>query len=108
MLLSSPCKRIALELTKRLTHQCYANADKLGGEVSKFFCIGSSLGAGIALGTSMMLIDNGHADKNRGVVAICPAAMHPRHVPDEFKPIYKAYDQTWTGTYPPSRPSTPS
>jgi versiconal hemiacetal acetate esterase len=28
---------------------------------------------------------------------MCPAAMHPFNVPEEYKSMYKAYDETWTG-----------
>lgn len=31
------------------------------------------------------------------VVAMCPAAMHPFNVPEEYKSIYKLYEETWTG-----------
>lgn len=33
----------------------------------------------------------------KGIVAMCPAAMHPFNVPEEYKSMYKAYDETWTG-----------
>lgn len=33
----------------------------------------------------------------KGVVAMCPASMHPHNVPEEYKNIYKAYEETWTG-----------
>lgn len=28
---------------------------------------------------------------------MCPAAMHPSNVPEEYRPIYKAYEETWRG-----------
>ena len=33
----------------------------------------------------------------KGVVALAPALLHPEFVPPQFKPMFKAYEETWTG-----------
>lgn len=34
----------------------------------------------------------------KGVVALCPALLHPEFVPSEYELLFKAYKETWTGT----------
>ena len=46
---------------------------------------------------TLKLIDENLGSIVKGVVAMCPAAMHPFNVPEEYKSMYKAYDETWTG-----------
>ncbi|KAF2280133.1 alpha/beta-hydrolase [Westerdykella ornata] len=72
----------------------HANADKFHGDPSRFFAFGSSLGGGIAVGVALKLIDENLGHLVRGVVALCPALLHPEFVPDEFAPLFKAYEET--------------
>lgn len=51
----------------------------------------------MAVGIALKLIDNHLGSRVKGVVALAPALLHPENVPDEFKPMYKAYEETWTG-----------
>ena len=46
---------------------------------------------------ALKLYDENLGSIVKGVVALCPAAMHPHNVPDEYKSMYQAYNETWTG-----------
>lgn len=46
---------------------------------------------------TLKLCDENLGSIVKGVVAMCPAAMHPQNVPEEYKSIYKSYEETWTG-----------
>lgn len=58
---------------------------------------GSSLGGGVAVGVALKLIDENLTHMVKGIVALAPALLHPEFVPSQFKPIFKAYEETWTG-----------
>ncbi|KAI4219909.1 MAG: hypothetical protein L6R36_007994 [Xanthoria steineri] len=60
----------------------------------EFISFGSSLGGGVALGVALNLYDENVGSLVKGVVAMCPAAIHPLNVPEEYRPIYKAYEET--------------
>lgn len=66
----------------------------LGGDSSKFFTIGSSAGGNLALAVAYNAAGNqetrGHL---KGIVAIVPLTVHFDHVPDEYKAIYKSYEE---------------
>ncbi|KAF4311718.1 Alpha/beta hydrolase fold-3 [Botryosphaeria dothidea] len=78
-------------------NDCYRNADRLHGDTNRFFSFGSSLGGGVAVGVALKLADENLAHMVRGVVALCPALLHPHFVPAEYKPLFKAYEETWKG-----------
>ncbi|KAI9661317.1 MAG: hypothetical protein M1821_009644 [Bathelium mastoideum] len=76
---------------------CFENAEKLKGDKNKFFTAGSSLGGGVAVGAALKLIDNGKRERVKGVVALAPAMLHPENVPEKFKSMFNAYEETWKG-----------
>ena len=45
----------------------------------------------------LKLIDEGLGHLVKGIVALAPALLHPHYVPQEFKHLFKAYEETWTG-----------
>ena len=55
------------------------------------------MGGGVAFAVALKLYDENLGAIVKGVVAMCPAAMHPLNVPEEYRSIYKAYEETWTG-----------
>ncbi len=77
--------------------QCHSNASKFNGDSDKVFSFGSSLSGGVAFAVTLKLIDENLGSLVKGIVALCPAARHPFNVPEEYKSIYKAYDETWMG-----------
>lgn len=52
----------------------------------------------MAVGVVMKLVDENLAHMVRGVVALVPALVHPHFVPAEYKPLFKAYEETWKGS----------
>jgi versiconal hemiacetal acetate esterase len=50
------------------------------------------------VGVALKLIDENLGQMVSGIVLICPALLHPEFVPDEFKAIFKAYEENWTGS----------
>lgn len=80
-----------------LCYQCLANAAKLKGNPDKLFSIGSSLGGGAAVAVALKLLDEGLGNAVKGIVALAPALLHPWNVPEEYKEMFKAYDETWKG-----------
>jgi len=76
---------------------CYENATKLQGDQARFFSGGSSLGGGVAVGVALKLIDENLGHMVKGVLTLAPALLHPEFVPAQFKSMFKAYDETWTG-----------
>lgn len=79
------------------SRQCHSNASKFRGDPDRFVSFGSSLGGGVAFAVTLQLIGEGLGSLVKGIVAMCPAAMHPLNVPEEYNSMYKAYDETWTG-----------
>ncbi|KAL8846946.1 MAG: hypothetical protein Q9221_007988 [Calogaya cf. arnoldii] len=77
--------------------QCHSNASIFNGDPDRFISFGSSLGGGVAFAVALKLHDENLGAIVKGVVAMCPAAMHPLNVPEEYRSIYKAYEETWTG-----------
>ncbi|GAW25040.1 putative alpha beta hydrolase fold protein [Rosellinia necatrix] len=75
----------------------YENCDRLGGDVSKCFLIGASVGGGLAMGAAFHLIERGMGSSFVGIVALAPITMHPEYVPDEFKKDFVAYTENAEG-----------
>ena len=50
------------------------------------------------MGVGLKLIDENLGQMCSGIVVLCPALLHPEFVPDEYKPIFKAYEENWTGS----------
>jgi versiconal hemiacetal acetate esterase len=69
------------------------HARELGGVDGKVFTSGASAGAGLALGVALKAIDEGLGDSVLGVVAIVPASVHPKAVPNELQPKYTSYKE---------------
>lgn len=49
------------------------------------------------MGLALKLIDENLRHMVSGVVVLCPALLHPDFVPDEYKPMFKAYEENWIG-----------
>ena len=69
------------------------NAKALGGIEGKIFTAGVSAGGQLALGLALKAVDEGHKDALLGVVALIPATVHPKGVPEELKGKWKSYDE---------------
>lgn len=50
------------------------------------------------MGVALKLIDENLAHLVKGIVALVPALVHPEFVPEEYKGMFKAYEETWNGT----------
>lgn len=69
------------------------HAKELGCTEGKIFTSGVSAGAGLALGVALKAIDEGLGDALVGVVALVPATVHPKAVPEELRPKYTSYEE---------------
>jgi versiconal hemiacetal acetate esterase len=67
------------------------HAKELGCAESKVFTSGVSAGAGLALGVALKAIDEGLGGSLAGVVALVPATVHPKAVPESLKSQYTSY-----------------
>jgi versiconal hemiacetal acetate esterase len=83
-----------------LINDCYKglqwtlkNAKALGGADGKFFTAGTSAGGQLALGLALKAIDEGLGNALVGVVALVPATVHPKGVPEELKPRWTSYKE---------------
>ncbi|KAI1735428.1 Alpha/beta hydrolase fold-3 [Xylaria scruposa] len=75
----------------------YNNCEGLGGDKSKCFLIGASVGGGLALGAAHRLIESGMWSSFVGIVALAPITQHPENVPEEFKGDFIAYSENADG-----------
>ncbi len=80
-------------MTFRAEEQAWHNAEKLGGDQSKYFSIGGSAGGGLAIGLALKIIDAGARSHISGVVAMAPVTAHYKHVPAEYKTSFKAWEE---------------
>jgi versiconal hemiacetal acetate esterase len=69
------------------------NAKALGGADGKIFTSGASAGAGLALGMALKAIDEGLHNSVVGVVALVPATVNPKAVPEDLKSKYTSYKE---------------
>jgi len=69
------------------------HAKELGCAENKVFTSGVSAGAGLALGVALKAIDEGLGDALVGVVALVPATVHPKAVPESLKLQYMSYKE---------------
>lgn len=77
--------------------QARRNASSFGGDQSKFFTIGGSAGGGLALSVANQVVkDKKTRSQIQGVVAVVPLTLHWDNVPDEYKSMYKAYEENAT------------
>jgi versiconal hemiacetal acetate esterase len=75
----------------------YKNASSIGGDPNKFFSIGGSAGAALALALANYVVaDPSIRSHIKGCVAIVPPTMHWDHILPEYKSIYKSYDNVNT------------
>lgn len=80
------------------TFQARQNAKSYGGDPNKFFTIGGSAGGGLALAVANRVTSNPEKkDGVRGIVAIVPLTLHPKHVPEEYKADFKSYTENAEG-----------
>jgi versiconal hemiacetal acetate esterase len=71
----------------------HQNASSIGGDANKFFSIGGSAGATLALTIANYLVaDPAKRSSIKGCVALVPATMHWNHVLPEYKSMYRSYD----------------
>ena len=69
-------------------------SSSIGGNPDKFFSIGGSAGATLALALANYLVaDPSKRSSIRGCVAIVPATLHWDHVLPEYKSMYKSMDE---------------
>jgi len=86
-----------LEDTLSVYKWAHQNASSFGGDPSKFFTVGGSAGGSLALGVANRLVkDSSKRDMIKGVAAIVPATLHYDNVPEEYKQLYKAYEENAT------------
>ena len=80
--------------TLKIYEWAHANAASIGGDPAKFFSIGGSAGATLALAVANYLVaDPAKRSLIKGCAAIVPATMHWSHVPEEYRSMYKSYDE---------------
>jgi versiconal hemiacetal acetate esterase len=78
-------------------HGVIQHLGQLGGDLQRFFTVGSSAGGGIALAVKNKLIKIGHCARIKGiVVALIPVAVHPDNVPSGYESIYTSYVENET------------
>ncbi|KIY03174.1 uncharacterized protein Z520_01641 [Fonsecaea multimorphosa CBS 102226] len=96
----SPEHKVPTQLQDCLTVYKWArqNATSYGGDPSKFYTIGGSAGGALALEIANRIVkDPSKRDGIKGIAAIVPCALHWDHVPEEYKDIYKAYEENKEG-----------
>jgi versiconal hemiacetal acetate esterase len=82
-----------LQDTLTVYRWAHGNASSIGGDSTKFYTIGGSAGGALALEVANRLVkDPSKRDNIKGVAAIVPVALHWSNVPDEYKSMYKAYE----------------
>lgn len=83
-----------LQDTLNVYKWAHQNASSYGGDANKFFSIGGSAGGGLALEVANHLVkDSSKRGMIKGVAAIVPCTLHPSHVPEEYKSMYKSYTE---------------
>ena len=83
-----------LQDTLNVYKWAHQNASSYGGDANKFFSIGGSAGGALALEVANRLVkDSSKRGMIKGVAAIVPATLHPDHVPEEHKSMYKSYTE---------------
>jgi len=97
----TPEFKLPTQLQDTLTVYKWArqNAVSIGGDPAKFFSIGGSAGGALALALANHIVkDPANRNGIRGIAAVVPVALHWSHVPEEYKSMYKAYDDNKEGT----------
>ncbi|KAF2748397.1 hypothetical protein M011DRAFT_441791 [Sporormia fimetaria CBS 119925] len=69
------------------------DAKELGCAENKFFTAGPSAGGQLALGLALKAADEGLEDALVGVVAIVPATVHYKAVPEELKSKWRSFEE---------------
>jgi Esterase/lipase len=59
----------------------FRNSSKLNGDIQKYFVIGQSAGAHLALTLANKLVNLNRQGEVRGIAALVPIAAHPDHIP---------------------------
>jgi versiconal hemiacetal acetate esterase len=57
------------------------------------FTFGTSAGGNLALSTALKVIDEGHGDTLKGVVAVVPVTIAPEAVPEASRSNYASYEE---------------
>lgn len=69
------------------------SAKALGGNEGEIFTAGVSAGGQLALGLALKAIDEGLGGALIGVIALVPATVHPKGVPEELKSKWTSYKE---------------
>jgi len=69
------------------------NSDSLNTTPNQAFTFGTSAGGNLALSTALKVIDVGHGETLKGVVAVVPVTIAPEAVPDSLKAKYTSYEE---------------
>jgi versiconal hemiacetal acetate esterase len=74
--------------------QARQNATSFGGDLNKFYSIGGSAGGALALQLANRIVkDPSKRDGIKGVAAIVPCTLHYDYVPEEYKSMFKAFQE---------------
>ncbi|CVK94283.1 related to Putative sterigmatocystin biosynthesis lipase/esterase STCI [Fusarium mangiferae] len=85
-----------LEDAVSLYEWAFNNAQRIGGNHSNMFTIGTSAGGCLALSVARKVIlgqTNLPTDAITGVVALCPVAFHPQNIPAKFQAKHSSYKE---------------
>ncbi|KAF7121638.1 hypothetical protein CNMCM5793_009109 [Aspergillus hiratsukae] len=80
--------------TIKILEWAHHNADSFGGDANRFYTIGASAGASLALMSAREIMSGRTSVAPgclQGVVAIGPFTVHPDHVPQEYQTGYSSY-----------------
>ncbi|KAL2441696.1 Versiconal hemiacetal acetate esterase [Exophiala dermatitidis] len=83
-----------LQDTLKVYRWAHQNATSIGGDPDKFYTIGGSAGGALALQVANALVKDPSKRNNiKGVAAVVPCTLHWDNVPEEYRSIYKAYEE---------------
>ncbi|KAF5654098.1 sterigmatocystin biosynthesis lipase esterase STCI [Fusarium sp. NRRL 25303] len=85
-----------LEDAVNLYEWAFNNAQRIGGNHSNMFTIGTSAGGCLALAVARKVVlgqTSLPTDAITGVVALCPVTFHPRNIPANFQAKHSSYKE---------------
>ncbi|KAJ3543478.1 hypothetical protein NM208_g3559 [Fusarium decemcellulare] len=85
-----------LEDAVTLYEWVYNNAQRIGGDHSRIFAMGTSAGGALALAvTRKVALGQASipADSCKGMVVLCPVTLHPLNVPAKYQAVYQSYEE---------------
>lgn len=69
------------------------NSASLSTTPNQAFTFGTSAGGNLALSTALKVIDAGHGESLKGVVAVVPVTIAPEAVPENLRSKYTSYEE---------------